>query len=150
MKRKTSANTALIVSHDTRTLDTARRYAARGLGVTPPSLRHDIPMAESYLAALDPDADRFTFQLFSDGDDGYAKIIHGNIPELWPTVEKLNVPERQVGVFVTVNATDFKGRCRDNIVRVRALFVDADGEQQVGKCIEAIKASGAESQTCPP
>jgi hypothetical protein len=141
MKGRTSANSIFRVLHEHSTRqETASR---RGWGVTPPSLRHDIPMAESFLAALDPDADRFTFQLFSDGDADYARIIHGNIHELWPTVEKLNVPERQVGVFVTVNATDFKGRRRENIVRARALFVDADGEQQVGKCIDAIKASRA-------
>jgi Primase C terminal 2 (PriCT-2)/RepB DNA-primase N-terminal domain len=141
MKGRTSANSIFRVLHEHSTRqETASR---RGWGVTPPSLRHDIPMAESFLAALDPDADRFTFQLFSDGDADYARIIHGTIHELWPTVEKLNVPERQVGVFVTVNATDFKGRCRDNIIRARALFVDADGEQQVGKCIDAIKASRA-------
>ena len=55
-------------------------------------------MAKSFLAALDPDADRFTFQLFSDRGDRYAEIIHGAIHDLWGKVEALNVPERQVGV----------------------------------------------------
>jgi DNA primase RepB-like protein len=125
MKGRTAANAVTVLHHH-----------------TPPSL-HDMTMAESFLAALDPDADRFTFQLFSDGGGRYAEIIHADIHSLWPKVEELNVPEQQVGVFVTVNATDFKGRSRENIIRPRALFADADGEEQVRNCIEAIETSGA-------
>ena len=100
-------------------------------------------MAESFLAALDPDADRFTFQLFSDRSDRYAEIIHGTIHDEWPKVEAFNIPERQVGVFVTINATDFRGRSRENIVRPRALFADADGKEQMRRCVEVIEESGA-------
>jgi hypothetical protein len=100
-------------------------------------------LAESFLAALDPDANRFTFQLFSDGGDRYAEIIHGTIHDVWPKVEAFNVPERQVGVFVTINATDFRGRSRENIVRPRALFADADGKEQLRRCVELIEESGA-------
>ena len=35
--------------------------------------------------------------------------------------------EERAGVFVTVNATDGKGRQAHNVVRVRAVFVDLDG-----------------------
>ena len=39
----------------------------------------------------------------------------------------MRLNDQGAGVFVTVNATDGKGRTAANIVRVRALFVDLDG-----------------------
>jgi RepB DNA-primase from phage plasmid/Primase C terminal 2 (PriCT-2)/AAA domain len=46
-------------------------------------------------------------------------------------------------VFVTINETDFQGRRLENIVRPRALFVDADDADQLRRCEEAIHATGA-------
>jgi hypothetical protein len=66
MKGRTAANAALAVLHHATTPDPARGT-----------------MAESFLAALDPNTDQFTFQLFSDGGDRYAEIIHGAIHDLW-------------------------------------------------------------------
>lgn len=70
-----------------------------------------------------------TFQTFDDNasrkDKALARVMHGSIVELAPTLEALN--ERGAGVFVTVNATDLKGRREENITGLRALFVDADG-----------------------
>jgi hypothetical protein len=103
---------------------------------------HDKDMAKDFLARLDPDADRFTFQFFSDGDDRCAEIFHGTLDEVWPKVLALNTPQRRAGVFVTVSETDFKGRRSDNIVRVRALFADADSDQQVRHCEETLAACG--------
>ncbi|WMT75428.1 AAA family ATPase [Bradyrhizobium sp. Ash2021] len=102
------------------------------LTLTTPALDKD--MAREFLACLDPCATRFTFQFFGDGDDGYAEIFHGTLDEVWPRVETLNTPERRAGIFVTINETDFRGRSTKNIIRVRALYVDADSDEQVERC----------------
>ena len=103
---------------------------------------HDKDMAREFLSGLDPHADKFTFQFFSDCKDGYADIVHGTLDEVWAKVHALNTPTRRVGVFVTVAETDFKGRRVENIVRVRALFVDADNDEQTSCAIEALTATG--------
>ena len=103
---------------------------------------HDKNMSRDFLTCLDPSADKFTFQFFSDGDDGYAEIFHGTLDEMWPRVHALNTPDKRIGVFVTVNETDFRGRTADNVVRVRALFVDADNDEQVKRCNDTLAASG--------
>jgi hypothetical protein len=103
---------------------------------------HDKDMARDFLSCLDPKADRFTFQFFADGGDRYARIFHGTLDEVWPKVQTLNTPTRGVGVFVAINETDFKGRRNENIVRVRAVFVDADTNEQVRSCEETLTACG--------
>ena len=55
-------------------------------------------------------------------------------------MQALNTPQRGIGVFVTINETDFKGRSSKNIVRTRALFVDADSNEQAGRCVETFAA----------
>ena len=109
----------------------------------PSTLAHEKDMARDFLAGLDPKASRFTFQFFSDRAGGYAEVFHGTLDELWPKVQALNTPQRGVGVFVTINETDFKGRSSKNIVRTRALFVDADSDEQAERCVETFKACGA-------
>src|SRR5262249_45092269 len=47
------------------------------------------------------------------------------------------------GIFVTINATDLTGRSTKNIVRPRALFADADGEEQVEHSTAVIKECDA-------
>lgn len=84
--------------------------------------------AERFLAALDPQAKKFTFQTFADrhkDDETLAQILHGSLDGRWAELLQLN--NRGAGIFVTINATDFKGRTKDNIIKVRALFVDLDG-----------------------
>lgn len=85
---------------------------AKASGVTGPSHMpaHDKDMAREFLAVLDPNASNFTFQFFNDGANGYAKIFHGTLDEVWPKVQALNTPQRGIGVFVTINETDFRGR----------------------------------------
>ncbi len=114
---------------------------ARPLGV---ASHHNRSLADSFLAHLDPAAEKFTFQFFGDGDDGYAEIFHGTLDDVWPKVLALNTAERRIGVFVTINETDFAGRRIDNVLRPRALFVDADGADQVQRCRDVIRASGAQ------
>jgi Protein of unknown function (DUF3987)/Primase C terminal 2 (PriCT-2) len=107
------------------------------------TLVHDKDMARDFLTGLDPKAGRFSFQFFSDGPGRYAEVFHGTLDEVWPKIQALNTPERGVGVFVTINETDFKGRRSENIVRPRALFADADSKEQITRCMEAIEACGA-------
>ncbi len=69
-----------------------------------------------------------TFQTFDDSKakrTDLARISHGTLPECAQELIALN--ECGAGVFVTVNETDLKGRKIENVVAVRALFVDADG-----------------------
>jgi Family of unknown function (DUF5906)/RepB DNA-primase from phage plasmid/Primase C terminal 2 (PriCT-2) len=103
---------------------------------------HDKAMAAEFLATLDPVAQKFTFQFFGDSSGGYAEVFHGSLDEVWPKVQAVNTPARGAGVFVTVNETDLRGRRSDNIVRARALWVDADDVDQLDRCIGAIR-SGA-------
>jgi AAA domain/RepB DNA-primase N-terminal domain len=84
--------------------------------------------AVRFLAALQKGA-KFTFQTFDDDalreDKSLALIRHGTLMQHWPELVQLN--NRGAGIFVTVNATDLKGRTKDNVIKVRALFVDLDG-----------------------
>jgi DNA primase RepB-like protein len=105
------------------------------------TITHDKDMARTFLAGLDRNATKFTFQFFSDcGDRRHTEIFHGTLDEVWPKVQLLNTAQHGVGVFVTINETDFKGRSSKNIVRARALFADADSEEQSKRCFDAFNA----------
>ncbi|HAR37770.1 MAG TPA: hypothetical protein DCS09_03885 [Porphyromonadaceae bacterium] len=65
-----------------------------------------------------------TFQTFSDNKESkvnLAKVFHNDMSRLD------DVNYYGGGIFLTINETDGKGRKRDNIKRVRAIFVDLDG-----------------------
>jgi hypothetical protein len=84
--------------------------------------------ARQFLARLDPEAERFTFQTFDDTPakrGSLARVMHGDFDSLAEWLDGQN--DWRAGVFVTVNATDGKGRQEHNIERVRAVFVDLDG-----------------------
>jgi hypothetical protein len=114
----------------------------QGTGAVAATPTRDKEMACRFLAGLDPNATRFTFQLFNDSGSGGAQIFHGTLDELWPKVLALNTPQGGVGVFVVVAETDLQGRRAENIVRTRALFADADGKQQVASCASVLKTCG--------
>jgi Protein of unknown function (DUF3631)/Primase C terminal 2 (PriCT-2)/RepB DNA-primase from phage plasmid len=102
--------------------------------------------AERFLAIIGRGATKFSFQTFDDNRERakahaeanalrkkegeeplpspFARIIHGTLAECFDELARLN--DAGAGVFVTVNATDFNGRAKKNIVAVRALFVDRD------------------------
>ena len=89
----------------------------------------DIHEARRYLARLDPNATVFTFATFTDArekpsPDPLARIQTGTIEEMAPWLERHNA--MGAGVFVTVNETDGTGRKKENIVRIRALWQEAD------------------------
>lgn len=91
--------------------------------------------ARRFLAMVAPTGP-ITFQTFSDrkpkGRDPLARVLHGTLDEHTPELIQLN--EAGAGVFFMVNEGDgiiHKGKktCRvtENVVAVRALFVDLDG-----------------------
>jgi len=95
-------------------------------------LRPDLNMARRFLTTLaecDETEGRFTFQIFSDRKDmasgGHADVIHGTFADAADRLVAAN--RKECGVFVTVNRTDGKGRRGENIIGIRALFVDLDG-----------------------
>ncbi|MBY0554337.1 DUF927 domain-containing protein [bacterium] len=89
----------------------------------------DLDMAAKFLLALGGGKDeKFSFQTFdevkSDKVKGLAQIIHGTFDECKQKLQELN--SKGAGVFVTVNQTNLKGRTNNDIVGLRALFVDKD------------------------
>lgn len=70
-----------------------------------------------------------TWQTFDDSKrkrHDLARIFHGTLRELLPELTRLN--RAGAGVFVCVNETDLRGRCSSNVVALRALFTDDDGD----------------------
>jgi hypothetical protein len=69
------------------------------------------------------------FQTFSDGDDLYQPYL---VAQFYLTFEDakerlMELNELGAGVFVTINETDGTGRKAENIIAVRAVFLDLDG-----------------------
>lgn len=99
------------------------------VGCQPDPVWPDLKETERFLQALDPATATFTFQTFDDNRDRHDKrlvrLLHGTLEQHASTLQQLNA--QGAGIFVTINATDFKGRKAANIVRVRALFLDLDG-----------------------
>jgi RepB DNA-primase from phage plasmid len=87
----------------------------------------DLDQAAAFLAALDPDADRFTFQYFGErpGASVPARHMHGRLADLAPQLVAMNAAG--AGIFVTVNRTNGGGRSAENVVALRSLFIDCDG-----------------------
>ena len=104
--------------------------------MTRSTMTPDRTEAERFLKALDPSAERFTFQTFDDDPerrdrrretgekDPLAKIKHGTLAQHWRALVKLN--DQGAGIFFTVNVTNFEGRTAENIVGIRAQFCDLD------------------------
>lgn len=89
-------------------------------------LSPDIDQARQFLALLDANPASFTFQVIPERDACTVKpaILHGSIDELASQLIAAN--QAGAGVFVMVNAGDQRGRKAENVVRVRAHFVDLD------------------------
>ncbi len=86
--------------------------------------------ARLFLSVLDPEADGFTFQTFTDTKpkprpDPLAAVRTGTLDDLAPWLASQN--EKGAGIFVTVNETDGKGRKAASIKRVRAVWMEDDG-----------------------
>jgi len=84
-------------------------------------------VASRFLDRLAPDGD-LTFQTFDDGPDErpeLARILHGSLDQHADDLVVLN--RERAGVFVMINAGDGRGRRAENVVSIRALFLDLDG-----------------------
>ena len=84
--------------------------------------------AEQFLTLLAEGAVAFTFVTFDDNrnrkDPSLTKVFHGKLNQHFDELLRLN--KLGAGIYVTVNETDLKGRSKGNIVRVRAVFQEAD------------------------
>ena len=102
-----------------------------GLMPTPP---HNPLLINASLKALDPSAERFTLQLFRDPrhrknenrPHGLRLIQHCTADETVVLARNWNTPEHAYGIFATINETDLAGRTSGNIIRARAVYMDAD------------------------
>lgn len=82
---------------------------------------------EKFLALL-AEGEPCTFQTFDDTElkrKQLNKVLHGDLDRHFNQLKSLN--QRRAGVYVMVNAGDGMGRKTDNVLRVRAVFVDLDG-----------------------
>jgi hypothetical protein len=89
----------------------------------------DLDQANRHLKLLDSAATEFEFRTFDDDknrqDKSLTKTFFGTLAEHAAALQRLN--QKGAGVFVVVNETDGKGRKAENIIRVRAVFIDLDG-----------------------
>jgi hypothetical protein len=94
----------------------------------------DFSVALAYLTWLDPRPDAvFTFQTYDDDSKeeraALTSVRHtrnaAELAALLPELKRLN--DNGAGIFVTVNETNGFGRKTENIIRVRALYIDLDG-----------------------
>jgi len=92
------------------------------------ALQPDLEMARRFLKALTGD-EPVTFQCFDDQserkDPKLARILHGTLDQHAKRLTRLN--NEGAGIFVMVNRGDGEGRTTENVVSVRAVFVDLDG-----------------------
>ncbi|WP_441253493.1 DUF3987 domain-containing protein [Bradyrhizobium sp. 613_E4_N2_2] len=103
---------------------------------TSPLPSHSPLIMRAFLKALDPSAERFTFQLFRDPKSrkneqnlpGLPLIHHCNSDDAFALAQKWNTPQHGFGLYVTISETDLLGRQRKNITRARAVYIDVDEE----------------------
>jgi len=82
--------------------------------------------AERLLTLL-AEGEEVTFQAFDDrGEDrSLARVLHGDLDEHAEALANLN--RGRAGIFWMVNQGDGRGRRAENVIGIRALFVDLDG-----------------------
>ena len=89
---------------------------------------HNIEAAASFLNRLDPNTTEFTFQTFDDNkerkDKNLTRVLNGTLENNLAVLVSLN--DKGAGIFVTVNKTDLKGRKKENIKRIRTVFIEDD------------------------
>lgn len=94
----------------------------------------DLTLARAFIAALTGAADTvITWQTFDDSkkraDKRLARIRHACLDQVADELIGLNAVG--AGVYVSVNETDHKGRSAENVVALRAVFLDVDGTRAV-------------------
>lgn len=99
----------------------------------------DLTVASRFLDAL-AEGEPVTFQTFDDSEKKrreLAQVLHGSIDEAGDALQAAN--QRGAGVFWMVNYGNSKGRKREHVTGVRALFLDLDGAP-----LEPVLAAGVE------
>jgi putative DNA primase/helicase len=87
----------------------------------------DIAAAKQFLNLLDPTAEFFTWQYFSDDKSSpAASNFSCTLDDALERFEDLQY--KGCGIFYMVNAGDGKGRSAVNVVRLRAIWVDWDAK----------------------
>src|SRR5688572_15910942 len=104
------------------------------------ALKADLDQARRFLTLLDEDADGFTFQIATDAKpadkpkpDPLAR--HVNLSPNNLTMLARRNAEHRAAVWVCINATDGRGRKRENVTRVRAVFLDGDGQVAIDQLL---------------
>lgn len=110
------------------------------------NIKPNLEAAKQFLTDLCGDSP-ITLQTFSDrkdakGRDPLARVFHGSVDEHSDALRKRQ--QEGAGVFVQVNEGDGHGRRSENVVRVRAVFVDLDGTP-LDSLLETARKAG-----CPP
>jgi hypothetical protein len=79
-----------------------------------------------FLTRFEPDG-AFTFQVFDDAKQDRVRpaIFHGTLGKWWRELTRLNA--LGAGIYVMANEGDGQGRRAENVIRIRAVFVDLDG-----------------------
>lgn len=97
------------------------------------SLNFNLDDARAFLECLGSkdQSDHFTFQTYAEGEakseDGswtLNRILNGTFEEHKNELVELN--KRGAGIFVNIARTDLEGRKHENVVALRAAFVDSD------------------------
>lgn len=93
----------------------------------------NLAMASHFLQAIAPEGN-ITFQTFDDNKDRkdptLNRVFHGSFEEHAMTLAGLN--QRGAGIFTMINRGDLKGRKIENVIGVRALWVDLDANGAAG------------------
>jgi hypothetical protein len=93
--------------------------------------RPDLDQARDFLKALDPQADRFTLQAFPEKGKAHLCRLGAYWGNLSDVADIVRYHDDNQGIYCSVNETDGLGRGTANMVRVRAVFCEADGGEPV-------------------
>jgi hypothetical protein len=109
-------------------LERAAGGASTGLHQTETLPETAVWQAAQFLRAIDPCAERFEFRTIDDSEDDRKHLrqaYFGSFERYTDLLQEFN--DGGAGIFVAINETDGIGRKAENIIRVRAVFVDLDG-----------------------
>lgn len=97
------------------------------------SLQPDYSHTSKMLTMLAPHTNNFVFQVFDDntdrkqannGYDKFARTLAGTLQERQDQLMMLN--NDGIGVYLTINEVEGNRRTKDNVIAVRALYLDFD------------------------
>ena len=86
----------------------------------------NLDKTKEFLRVLAPSTKTFTFQTYADSDakNVPAKVLHGTLAEHAADLQRLN--KKGACIAVTINATEGSGRKTQDVIGIRAVFVDLD------------------------